>query len=83
MVLFDVDPSQDLAKHIANAFRGQKILSEKVITCVEDETPFVSKHARSALKFLEQSELIKVSAQKVNGTKRRKGYFAKGTVIKF
>jgi hypothetical protein len=81
LILFDIDPSEDLADFLIKAFRGQKVFSENVITFVEDETPFMSKHARSALKYLEQNELITVNAYKMNGTKRRKGYFAQGTII--
>ena len=81
LILFDIDPSEDLSKYLIKAFRGQRVLSENVITFVENETPFTSKHARSALKYLEQNEIIAVNAYKINGTKRRKGYFAQGTII--
>ncbi len=83
LILFAIDPSEDLANFLLKSFYGQKLLSEDVITFVEDKTPFISKHARSALKHLEQNQLIMVDVIKMNGTKRRKGYFAQGTIINF
>jgi three-Cys-motif partner protein len=83
LILFDLDPTDDLAKILHNQFCGQKILSENVIKYVEDETPYISKHARSALKILEQNERIIIDAKKMDGTIRRKGYFAPGTIINF
>ncbi len=83
LILFDLDPTDDLAKILHNQFCGQKILSENVINYVEDETPYISKYARSALKNLEQNERITIDAKKRDGTMRRKGYFAPGTIINF
>jgi len=83
LILFDLDPTDDLAKILHNQFCGQKILSEKVIKFVEDETPYISKHARSALKILEQNERIIIDTKKTDGNIRRKGYFAPGTIINF
>ena len=83
MVLFDLDPSADLAMELRNRFTGQTRHSETVIQFVEDETPYTAKHARSALKKLEQDGAIDVKPYKRDATKRRWGTFPKGTVIEF
>lgn len=83
MVLFDIDPAYDLAKILCIQFGHQRVLSERVIKYVLDETPYLSRHARSAMKLLERNGAIRVDENKIDGSKRRKGSFPEGTIIDF
>jgi three-Cys-motif partner protein len=55
---------------------------EEIKKYVEDETAFLDKHLTQALKFGENGELIQVNELKRDGSKRRKGTFPNGTLIK-
>ncbi len=82
-VLFEIDPSSDLATQIKNHFAGTTQLSEKVITYVEDETAYTESHAKKALGHLEKHNEISVDSNKIDGKKRIRGSFPKGVVIHF
>jgi three-Cys-motif partner protein len=81
-VLFEIDPSTDLADFLREHYSGQVVYAEDVITFVEDRTPFIAKHARGALQQLESKGLISVRQYKRDGTKRTRG-FPEGVVIQF
>jgi three-Cys-motif partner protein len=81
-VLFEIDPSADLAEFLQRHYTGRVVNAEEVITFVENETPFITKHAKSALKQLENKTLIKVEQNKRDGTKRTRG-FPDGVIIHF
>lgn len=49
---------------------------------IENETAFLVKHLNQALKFAESKSFIEVNPTKRDGTKRRKGTFPEGTIIK-
>ena len=49
----------------------------------EDETPFLPKHMRAALKQLEQSSRIIVDPSKIDGKMRRAGTFPDNATIRF
>ena len=83
MVLFDLDPSENLANDLLSHFSGQVVRSDVVIQFVEDETPYIAKHARGALRILEAKNWIEVEPFKANGQRRRKGTFPNGVVVKF
>ena len=81
-VLFGIDPSTDLADFLKQHYSGKKVFAEQVIKFIEDETPFIAKHARSALQQLEKKMLIRVEQSKRDGTRRTRG-FPKGVIIHF
>lgn len=82
LVLFEVDPSQTLATQLESHFKSTRQLSDDVIRYVEDETAYITKHAKSALRHLENTGSISVSLTKANGTRRTHG-FPNGVVIQF
>lgn len=82
-ILFELDPSDNLAQELKRQFNGIAQLAEKVISFVEDETAYISSHARKALKGLEKRGEISVDMTKVDGTKRIKGSFPEGVIIHF
>ena len=73
-VLFDLDPSADLADFLQMHYSGKVEYTENIITYIENETPFLAKHARSALQKLESENLISVDLYKRDGTKRTRGF---------
>ena len=81
--LFQPDPSLDLLPLILARGKGRRVLFERICEWVEDKTPFLCKHLRSALKQAEQQKLISVSDKKKDGTRRRQGTFPSGTYISF
>ena len=83
LVLLQEDPAERLVKDLARQYSGKRALSDEVLTYVADDTPFVDKHARAALKLLEQRGAIQVAAAKASGEKRKGRTFPPGTVITF
>lgn len=82
-VLFELDPSVDLAKTLKTQFSGTTQKSERVISFVEDETSYIETHAKKALIHLENEKEISIESIKSDGAKRRKGTFPPGVVIHF
>lgn len=82
-VLFELDPSDNLAQELKRRFIGTTQSAGKIISFVEDETPYISSQARKALNNLENGNEISVDAIKADGTKRRKGSFPEGVIIHF
>ena len=87
-VLFSPDPQKDLAPVLGRKFKGKKVFSDEVLKYTNDETAFLEKHAREALKLLEldngfKGYRIQVEPVKRDGSSRRKNTFPPGTVIKF
>lgn len=82
-VLFELDPSLDLAKLLKLHFSGSTQKSEKIILFVEDETAYTETHAKKALAHLEIRNEISVAAIKSDGKIRRKGTFPDGVIITF
>lgn len=83
MVLFNLDPSQNLGREILLRFKGNKLLVAEIRQCIEDETPFIASQMRSALKYLEMNEQICVSPCKADGKKRLKRTFPDNAIIEF
>jgi hypothetical protein len=83
MILFSVDPSQDLAKIIGQKFSGQHAIVSQVKQFVEEETSYTSKHMRQALSLLEADEKIRVDVLKLDGSKRRRGSFPDDAQVDF
>jgi three-Cys-motif partner protein len=82
-VLFELDTSVDLAKKLKKYFTGTTQRSENVIAFVENETAYISSHAKKALLYLENSNEISVDPTKADGKKRIKNTFPAGVIIHF
>ena len=82
-VLFELDPSIDLAKILKLHFSGTTQKSEAVILFVDDETAYTESQAKKALIQLENSKEIVVEPAKVDGKKRIKSKFPEGVIIHF
>jgi len=82
-VLFELDPSEDLAKALKAHFSGTTQKSEDVVSFVENETAYIETHAKKALIHPENENEISVEPIKSNGTKRRKSTFPYGVIIHF
>jgi len=82
-VLFDLEPSIDLALQIKKYFAGSTQLSDTVITYIVDETPYTESHCKKALVYLENAAELTVEPNKTDGNKRRKASFPNGVVIHF
>ncbi len=82
-VLFDLDPSFDLAKELKKQFRGTTQFSENVLTFVDDKTAYTESQAKKALVQLENIKEISVDQTKTDGKKRIKFKFPDGVVIHF
>jgi three-Cys-motif partner protein len=82
-VLFELDPSVDLAEELKKHFSGTTQSSENVITFVEDETAYTESQVKKALVHLESNNEILVEKTKTDGKKRIKYKFPNGVVIHF
>jgi three-Cys-motif partner protein len=82
-VLFELDPSLDLAKLIKSHFLGTTQTSESVILFVEDETAYTESQAKKALVQLENRKEISIESLKTDGNKRIKSKFPNGVIIHF
>lgn len=83
MILFSIDPSQDLAQLLMEKFSTNRKSVAIIRQFVEEETVYIAKHMRSALAILESQNKIQVASLKSNGQKRRKGTFSDDVVIQF
>ena len=86
--LFVPNPAPQFAPMLWKRFQGKNVDTQEVFVYTQDETPFLDKHARAALKLLEsekgiQGHRIYVSEWKSDGTKRRSGTFPVGVNISF
>jgi hypothetical protein len=82
-VLFELDPSEDLAKILKAQFSGTNQKSEDIVLFTNDETAYIETHAKKALTHLENKNEISVEPIKSDGTKRKKGTFPVGVIIHF
>jgi len=82
-VLFEIDPSIDLAKHVKKYFLGTVKLSEEVVNYVVDETAYTESQCKKALLYLENNSEITIEDSKKDGSKRRRTTFPAGVVIHF
>ena len=83
LVLFEVDETPGLAAELADEFAKRRAAVAEVRAYVEDETPFVARHMREALKLLEKQNTIVVSVSKLNGKRRRRYTFPDNAVVEF
>lgn len=82
-VLFELDPSVDLARALKAQFSGKTQKSEDVIYFVEDKTAYIETHAKKALLHLENGNEISVESNKSDGGKRKRNTFPNGVIIHF
>ena len=84
MVLFEADHTSQVLNLLMKGFKGKKNVScEEIKLFVEDHTPFLEKHMRSALKIAETSGRIEVMKQKADGKKRKINTFPDNAIITF
>ena len=82
--LFKHDPLPPLIQLIVDRGRKRKGINvDKIETFVCNETIYLTKHMKAALKHLEESGMISVQPIKLNGDRRRGKFFSPGTVIDF
>lgn len=84
LVMFEADdPSLALAGRLRHTYVSRTVILKQVQRFVEDRTPFLAKHMRSALKTLENDGRITVKPLKQDGKKRRAGTFPKNVIVTF
>ncbi len=76
-------PAEELWPLIQEKFRGRKALVRTICTFVNEETYYLEKHAREALRSAEQRGAISVAPTKVDGFKRRRRTFPEDLMITF
>jgi len=81
--MFELDPSLTLAETLHQTYVSQTVIVEQIQRFVEDQTPFLAKHMRSALKMLENNRQITVKPLKRDGKKRRASTFPKNAIVTF
>ncbi len=82
-VLFELDPSVNLAKELKKHFSGTTQISDNVIAFVENETAYIETHAKKALAYLENKNEILIEPIKCDGKKRRKNTFPCSITVHF
>lgn len=83
-VLFSIDHPQELANLITENFKGQTVITDKIIhDFVEDQTPYTCSHAKRALQLLESENKIVAQPIKQNGQPRVKRSFPDGVIVEF
>ncbi len=83
LVMFETDETSKLAADLLAKFVGQRIPVERVLEYVENQTAFIAKQMREALKRLENEGQLVVEELKLNGKKRRRGTFPRDAVVQF
>jgi three-Cys-motif partner protein len=83
-VLFRVDHTAQLLDAICHQFEGRSsVLMDHIQAWVWDNTPFLDKHMRAALRAGEQEGRFLVHSIKRDGEKRRRGTFPPDVIIDF
>lgn len=84
LLLFDTNETpRQLASEISAKFAGQRTEVRNIERYVIDETAFLGKHMRDALKLLESEGTIDVEPVKADGEKRRGKTFPNEVVVNF
>lgn len=83
LVLFEVDPSKDLAELLSLQFQGRKTTISVIQEFVEDHTPYLASHMKKALRQLEEQDRLCVDPLKQGGDKRKKTTFPEDVVVTF
>lgn len=82
-ILFEEDPSKDLAKLLENHFQGKRLPTSTIQEFVEDETPYLASHMKKSLRLLEEQSTLCVDPFKTDGAKRIKSTYSKDVVVAF
>lgn len=72
-----------LERAISAKFDGKTVQVDRVLAFVNEQTGFLEKHGKAALRNLEMAECIAVLPTKADGKQRRKGTFPTGVVVTF
>jgi hypothetical protein len=85
--LFTPTPGADFSHALWAEFRGRAVYAEEIIRHGHG-TAYLEKHTREALRVLEENpsmkaERIEVEPLKKDGSKRRRGTFPDGTLVRF
>jgi three-Cys-motif partner protein len=83
LVLFEVDPSSDLAKLIFSEFNSKIVLVGKIHDYVENETSYTCSQMKKALGQLEERQQLCVCPCKADGKKRRRSTFPDNAFVEF
>ena len=83
LLLFDEDPAPKLAVDMQTRFAGRTTKVAKIASWVDDETAFIEKHMKAALKLLETNRSIEVEPVKSDGSKRKAGTFPPDVIVNF
>jgi three-Cys-motif partner protein len=83
LVLFEEDPSKDLAELLEAQFQGRKITVAVIQEYVEDHTPYLATHMKKALRQLEEQDRLCVDPCKQGGKKRVKASFPEDVIVTF
>lgn len=83
-ILFSSPSIEPLVRNLGSHFRKTvKIATKRVLTYVQDETPYLKKHMGKALTALESSGRITVADLKTDGKRRRKGSYPDEAILTF
>jgi three-Cys-motif partner protein len=83
-VLFESPVAEDLAANLASHFKGHGQMDVKTIERhVNDETAYIRKHMRDALKLLQSKGGLKVADKKADGKPHKPGTFPTGALVTF
>ncbi|OFV94668.1 MAG: hypothetical protein A3H28_04030 [Acidobacteria bacterium RIFCSPLOWO2_02_FULL_61_28] len=83
-VLFEFDPTTILAKELGDRFRGKGLIPVSTVhKYVENETAYLEKHMRNALREEARTGRVTVDPIKVGGQKRRVNTFPDDARITF
>lgn len=84
MVLFETDTTSNLADLLRKQFVGKgQVTGSDVLKYVENNTAYLGKHMRAALKGEEAAKQILVEPFKTDGTKRRANSYPDGAKMTF
>ncbi len=83
LILFQLDPSEDLAKDLLSRFLEKVLTAYIVREYVENETPYIKSHMTKALILLEERGQIHVEAYKQDGKKRKRGTYPDSVIVHF
>jgi len=84
LVLFSDDPEPQLLPQILDQFTGRsEVIVREIKNWTVEETPFLVKHMKGALRQGEEDGAFYVYAEKVSGETRRRGTFPEDAIIDF
>jgi len=88
LMLLGPSPGEDLARQLRKAFRGARVTGAQIDTFVTEQTIFLLKHAKQALRLMEAGEFegrrwIEVEAVKTDGSRRRRKTYPSDAIVHF